>query len=88
MGVVPKSLSANEINTFLGRFYADASPKQSEKQTSGQNIEYHKNSFKSIRSAVNRYLHVQDLGPDFDIVRGRDIRTRNNILDGKLKNNL
>lgn len=41
---------------------------------------------KSIRSAINRY--VQDLGRDFEKVRGKDFRTSNSILDGKLKTNL
>lgn len=57
-----------------------------EKQKPGQNIEYHKNSFKSIRSAIRRYIQV--LRRDFYIVRGRDFRTGNKILDEKLKKNL
>ena len=48
--------------------------------------EYTKNSFKTIRSAINR--HFQDLGRDIDIVRGKEFRASNNILDGKLKKNL
>ena len=48
--------------------------------------EYTKNSFKSIRSAINR--HFQDLGRDIDIVSGKEFRASNNILDGKLKKNL
>ncbi|XP_062568618.1 uncharacterized protein LOC134230786 [Saccostrea cucullata] len=80
-----ETISASDLNTLLGRFYAEAC-KQSDKRKPSQNMEYHKNSFKSIRSALNRYL--QDLGRDFDIVRGREFRTSNNILDGKLKKNL
>ena len=48
--------------------------------------EYTKNSFKSIRSAINR--HFQDLGRDIYIFRGKEFRVSNNILDGKLKKNL
>ena len=48
--------------------------------------EYTKNSFKSIRSAINR--HFQDLGRDIDIVRGKEFRASNNILDGKHKKNI
>lgn len=81
-----KIFSANELNTLLWRFYAEAILKQSEKQKPGQNIEYHKNSFKSIRSAIRRYIQV--LRRDFYIVRGRDFRTGNKILDEKLKKNL
>jgi hypothetical protein len=51
--------------------------------TSGQASEYHSNTFKSIRSAINRHLH--DIGRQFDIVRDREFKTCNNILDGKLK---
>jgi hypothetical protein len=51
---------------------------------SEQASEYNKNSYKSIRSALNR--HLQDLGRDIDIVCGREFRSNNSILDGKLKN--
>ena len=53
----------------------------------GQAVEYTKNTYKSIRSAINR--HLLDLGRiDLDVVRGREFRTSNDILDGKLKKNL
>ena len=48
--------------------------------------EYTNNSFKSIRSAINR--HFQDLGRDIDIDRGKEFRVSNNILDGKLRKKL
>jgi hypothetical protein len=54
--------------------------------SSEQASEYNKYSYKSIRSDLNRQL--QDLGRDIDIVRGRDFRSNNSILDGKLKKNL
>jgi hypothetical protein len=51
-----------------------------------QTMEYHTNTFKSINSAVNRYLH--DVGRDVDIVRDRAFKSSNNVLDGRLKKNL
>ena len=49
-------------------------------------LEYNINSYKAIRSGINRHLH--DLGRDLDIVRGRAFKMSNEILDGKLKKNL
>ena len=54
--------------------------------TKQQASEYHNNTFKSIRSALNRHIH--DIGRQFDIVRDREFRESNNVLDGKLKKNL
>ena len=51
-----------------------------------QSQEYHKNSMKNIRAAINR--HIQDLDRDFDIVRDKGFRKANDILDGKLKSSL
>lgn len=85
-----ENISVVELDQRLGKFYAEAAPKQNEnrsKQMSKEQAsEYTQNSFKSIRSAINR--HLQDLGRDLEIVRGREFRTSNNILDGKLKKNL
>jgi len=85
-----ENISVVELDQRLGKFYAEAVPKQNEnrsKQMSKEQAsEYTQNSFKSIRSAINR--HLQDLGRDLEIVRGREFRTSNNILDGKLKKNL
>lgn len=54
---------AHELNQKQGKFYAKASPKPGEKganqMSSDQAMEYHKNSYKSIRSAINR--HLRDL---------------------------
>ena len=46
-------------------------------------LEYNINSYIDIRSGID--LHNHDLGRDFDIVRGREFRRTNAILDGKLK---
>lgn len=48
--------------------------------------EYHKNTLKNIRGAINR--HLQDIGIEFDIVRDKTFKTSNNMLDAKLKSNL
>ena len=44
------------------------------------------NSYKAIRTGINRHLH--DLGRDFDIVMRREFQRSNAILDGILKKNL
>lgn len=41
---------------------------------------------KSCRSVFKR--HLQDLGRDIDIVNGKEFRSSNSNLDGKLKRNL
>ncbi|XP_062602832.1 uncharacterized protein LOC134264552 [Saccostrea cucullata] len=80
-------ISATELNKQLEKFYAEATPKPNEKRsqymTKEQATEYHSNTYKSIRSAINR--HVHDIGRQFDIVRDREFRGSNNVLDGKLK---
>jgi hypothetical protein len=84
------SISCSDLDQRLGKFYAEAAPNSNQsraKQMAAEQAnEYTKNSFKSIRSAINR--HCQDLGRDIDIVRGKEFRVSNNILDGKLKKNL
>ncbi|CAC5412750.1 unnamed protein product [Mytilus coruscus] len=79
-----------ELNNVLGKFYAEATPKFSEKRgkemSTAQSKEYHKNSMKNIRAAINRHIH--DLDRDIDIVRDKEFRKANETLDGKLKKNL
>lgn len=80
------NINPEELANKLDKFYAEATPKPDQKRSEKmkeQASEYHKNSFKSIRSALNR--HIQNLGRDFDIVRDRQFKTCNSILDGKLK---
>ena len=80
-------ISSEDLDKKLGKFYAEATPKSSEKRcnqmSSEQASEQNKNSYQSIRSALNR--HLQDLGRDIDIVRGREFQPSNGILDGTLK---
>ncbi|XP_052710769.1 uncharacterized protein LOC128185135 [Crassostrea angulata] len=84
------SISAPELNSHLEKFYAEAASRPNEKRsqsmTKQQASEYHNNTFKSIRSALNRHIH--DIGRQFDIVCDREFRESNNVLDGKLKKNL
>ena len=80
--VIPEVLAQK-----LRRFYCEAKPKNTAKRaedlTLAQSENYHKNSLKSIRSAINR--HLQDLGRSIDIVRDKEFKSANNTLDGMLK---
>lgn len=82
-----KTVSPEVLATKLRRFYCEAKPKstskRSEELTDVQAENYHKNSLKSIRSAINRYL--QDLKRSMDIVRDKDFKSANHTLDGMLK---
>ena len=83
-------ISCSDLNQRLGKCYAEAAPKPNQsmaKQMAAEQAnEYTNNTFKSIRSAINR--HFQDLGRDIDIDRGKEFRVSNNILDGKLRKKL
>jgi len=74
---------------LLHHLYAEAQPKinqkRSENLNSNQSNEYHKNTLRNVRAAIKR--HVHDIGRDFDIVRDKDFRSANAMLDGKLKFN-
>ena len=48
--------------------------------------EYHKNTLKNLRSGINR--HLKNLDRDLDIVRDKIFRKANEVLDGKIKQNL
>ena len=57
------TISSENLNVkFFRKFYAEATPNNSEKRcnqmSSEQASEYNKNSYKSIRSALNRHLQV------------------------------
>ena len=79
--VIPEVLAQK-----LRRFYCEAKPKNTAKRaedlTLAQSENYHKNSLKSIRSAINR--HLQDLGRSIDIVRDKEFKSANNTLNGML----
>ena len=43
---------------------------------------YHKNTLKNIRSAINR--HPNDIGSSVDFVRDKEFKPANQTLDGML----
>ena len=62
---------------FLLRwFYAEVQPKEKE----NINKEFHKNTMKRIRSALNR--HLSDIGRYVDIVQDKTFKQDNGILQG------
>ncbi|KAL5018998.1 hypothetical protein ScPMuIL_004720 [Solemya velum] len=85
-----QEVTEEELDKLLVRFYAEATPKQNEKRErklgTENAAEYHKNTMKNIRSAINR--HLKNLNRNIDVVRDKSFRKSNNVLDGKLKYNL
>ena len=84
-------VTSHGLNQLLRRFYAEAAPKLSDKRHQKMGLvgaEYHKNTLKNIRGAINRDLH--DIGVEFDIVRDKSFKSSNNniMLDAKLRSNL
>ncbi|KAK3105732.1 hypothetical protein FSP39_004479 [Pinctada imbricata] len=83
-------INIDELNIKLRRFYAEAQPANVSKRANclseAKASEYHKKSFKTIRSAINR--HLNDLNRDIDIVRDKAFKTANQTFDGKLKQNV
>lgn len=81
------TVQPEELATLLRQFYASAAPKQTEQRLKtlpeNQATEYHKNSMKSIRAALNR--KIKDLGRDIDIVRDKEFKKSNDLLNAKLK---
>ena len=81
------SISAAELAEKLARFYCEAKPKDTdkrkEKMATNHAEEYHKNTLRNIRGAINR--HLQDIGREMDIVRDKEFKHSNSILNGFLK---
>lgn len=76
------------MNNHLRWFYTELKPKTDlncEKENEVSN-EYHKNTLKGIRSAINRQL--SDIGRDMDIVHDKAFKQANGSLAGKLKQNI
>ena len=48
-----------------------------------QAAEYHKNTMRNIRSALNR--HMKDIGRLVDIAKDNDFKTSNAMLNSKMK---
>ncbi|KAL5022906.1 hypothetical protein ScPMuIL_002061 [Solemya velum] len=75
-----QEVTEEELDKLLVRFYAEATPKQNEKRErklgTENAAEYHKNSMKNIRSAINR--HLKNLNRNIDVVRDKSFRKSNN----------
>ena len=84
------TIGAEELADILRKFYAEAAPQVSEKRVNALSEplaqEYHKNTLKNLRSGINR--HLKNLDRDLDIVRDKIFRKANEVLDGKIKQNL
>ncbi|XP_041372867.1 uncharacterized protein LOC121386133 [Gigantopelta aegis] len=85
------SVTSEDLNIKLRKFYAEAQPKDKVKRenvmSAGQAVEYHKNTLKNIRAALNRHLHDIGIGQDVDIVKDKQFKT-SDMLDSKLKFNV
>ena len=85
-----QTVSVGSLNDNLRQFYAEAQPKHLSKRAlkmaENQAQEYHKNTLKSVRAAINR--HVKDIGRTVDIVRDTEFKSGNAMLGAKLKFNL
>lgn len=80
------TISKDDLLRKLGQFSCEVKPQPQE--TDGQKAEtkdqeYHKNTLKNIRGAVNRYL--SDINRDIDIVNDREFKEPNKIFNGLLK---
>ncbi|XP_062607734.1 uncharacterized protein LOC134269551 isoform X1 [Saccostrea cucullata] len=71
------TISTEELVDKLKKFYCEARPCKT------PNEEYHKNTLKGIRAAINRRL--SDLGRDIDIVNDKSFKSVNNCLVGLFK---
>jgi hypothetical protein len=84
------TISRRELNDQLRKFYTEAQPmhlnKRAQSMPEQQAAEYHKNSLKNVRAALNRYL--KDIGCDIDIVKDIEFKAANAMLNAKLKFNL
>ncbi|KAK3106162.1 hypothetical protein FSP39_014017, partial [Pinctada imbricata] len=81
------TVASSELANHLHTFYASATPKQTEarKKSLLENlsIEYHKNTLKNLRAALNR--HLKDIGRQIDIVQDKEFKQANDTLNAKLK---
>ena len=85
-----KTVTSSVLNESLRKFYSEAQPKnltsRAQKMPEAQAAEYHKNSMKNVRAAINR--HLKDIGRQIDIVKDTDFKSSNAMLSSKLKFNL
>ena len=84
------TIAAPLLNENLRKFYAEAQPKnlsnRSKTMPQEHAAEYHKNSMKNVRAAINR--HLKDIGREIDIVKDIEFKSSNTMLSSKLKFNL
>jgi glucuronate isomerase len=74
-----QTVPSSVLNENLRKFYAKAQPEnRAKKMSDDQATEYHKNSMRNVRSALNR--HMKDIGRLVDIVKDNDFKTSNAIL--------
>ncbi|KAK3082459.1 hypothetical protein FSP39_018219 [Pinctada imbricata] len=82
-----ENVDPNYLANLLREFYASATPKFTEgRQKSlppNQAQEYHKNTLRNLRAAINR--HLRNIGSEIDIVKDRAFAKANALLDAKLK---
>lgn len=64
------TIEAADLNSKLSKFYAEARPKITSENTQS---EYHKNTMKNIRAAINR--HLSDLERDMNIVKDKEFNS-------------
>jgi hypothetical protein len=76
-----EAIDAVTLSCRLSQFYCEARPK--EKHPNSQEPLYHKNTLLNIRAAINR--HLADLKRNISIVKDKEFRTANGILDGLFK---
>ena len=82
-----KTVEPEYLADLLREFYGSAAPRVTEgRKKSLSEVhaqEYHKNTLKNMRGAINR--HLNDLHRGIDIVRDKQFLKCNNLLNAKLK---
>jgi len=80
------NIPISDLAELLRAFYAETRPQVKKDDKGPVSEDYHKNTMKNLRAALNRHLRV--LGRAIDIVKDRDFQRANDLLNGKLKLNL
>jgi len=74
-------VSPADLSTHLRQFYAEAQPQNTNQRVQQLNEEqaheYHKNTMKNVRAAINR--HLKDIGRSIDIVRDSEFKPANAV---------
>ncbi|ESO85625.1 hypothetical protein LOTGIDRAFT_155115 [Lottia gigantea] len=84
------SLDPQILAQKLSKFYFSTKPKEIEKRFEVLDASlahnYHKNTMKNIRAALNR--HLSDINSEINIVNDRRFKIPNRVLDGLLKSQM